>query len=199
MQLSAQATGARGQSPVRRRALSRTTRDCPVQPLQPYRRARRPPRRPLASIYSGSFWGRVPVRLRNQLNHFALAIARAPCARPRATRRASSAGTRSRRRRADSAGRGARRARPPRRGLFASLALVAANAVDVETRELRRLGGAQSQDDLSLALLDSTALVLVRLLQTAPPRRRFAHSNDARHAFRLVRAMDCARDGGASL
>ena len=28
-----------------------------------------------------------------------------------------------------------------------------------------------------------------RLLQTAPPRRRFAHSNYARHAFRLVRAM----------
>ena len=26
--------------------------------------------------------------------------------------------------------------------------------------------------------------MLVRLLQTAPPRRRFAHSNDARHAFR---------------
>ena len=33
--------------------------------------------------------------------------------------------------------------------------------------------------------------MLVRLLQTAPPRRRFAHSNDARHAFRLVRAMHC--------
>ena len=31
--------------------------------------------------------------------------------------------------------------------------------------------------------------MLVRLLQTASPRRRFAHSNDARHAFRLVRAM----------
>ena len=49
--------------------------------------------------------------------------------------------------------------------------------VDVETRELLFIFS---------FVLDLTALVIVRLLQTA---MRFAHSNDARYAFRLVRAM----------